>query len=131
MPNHVTNRLNLIGEQSRIDELLDKIKNDELGRGTIDFNKIIPMPEALDIESGSVESDAIKEYLKATCPITDDYGVNKLEPETYRSIVDKLDSKFYVKYTDQKIMETNLKAPNASELIKQGQIYVDNLLNYG
>ena len=40
MPNHVTNRLNLIGEQTRIDELLDKIKNDELGRGTIDFNKI-------------------------------------------------------------------------------------------
>ena len=65
MPNHVTNRLNLIGEQTRIDELLDRIKNDELGRGTIDFNKIIPMPEALDVESGSVESDAIKAYLKA------------------------------------------------------------------
>lgn len=131
MPNHVTNRLNLIGEQTRIDELLDKIKNDELGRGTIDFNKIIPMPEALDVESGSVESDAIKAYLKAACPITDDYGVKKLEPEAYRSIVGKLDSKFYVKYTDQKIMETDLNVPNASELIKQGQVYVDNLLNYG
>lgn len=93
MPNHVTNRLNLIGDQSRIDELLDKIKNDELGRGTIDFNKIIPMPEALDVESGSVESDAIKAYLKAACPITDDYGVKKLEPEAYRSIVDKLNKK--------------------------------------
>ena len=81
MPNHVTNRLNLIGEQIRIDELLDRIKNDELGRGTIDFNKIIPMPEALEVESGSVESDAIKAYLKAACPITDDYGVKKLEPK--------------------------------------------------
>ena len=128
MPNHVMNQLRLSGNQKRINELLESVKSKD---SVLDFSKIIPMPEVLDVESGSVESDAIKAYLKAACPITDDYGVKKLEPEAYRSIIGKLDSKFYVRYTDQKIMETDLKAPNASELIKQGQIYVDNLLNYG
>ena len=53
MPNHVTNNIYLKGDSDRIRELLEAIKNDEYGTGSIDFNKIIPMPESLDITSGS------------------------------------------------------------------------------
>ncbi len=41
MPNHIQNILQLSGEQSRIDKLLETIKGEDTA---IDFNKIIPMP---------------------------------------------------------------------------------------
>ena len=44
MPNHVTNVIALNGDRKQIRELLEQIQNDELGLGTMDFNKIIPMP---------------------------------------------------------------------------------------
>ena len=45
MPNHVKNVISLEGNPDRIRQMLEKIKNDEYGIGTIDFNKVIPMPE--------------------------------------------------------------------------------------
>lgn len=48
MPNHVTNVIKLNGDRKRIRELLEQIQNDELGLGTTDFNKIIPIPENID-----------------------------------------------------------------------------------
>ena len=62
MPNHVQNRVRLTGEQSRIDELLRTVQNDEEGFGTIDFNKIIPMPKELDIECSSRTEQGFKAY---------------------------------------------------------------------
>lgn len=52
MPNHITNRLEIIGEKTEVDKVLDFIKveennydNEVHGVGTIDFNKITPMPK--------------------------------------------------------------------------------------
>ena len=59
MPNYITNRLHLSGEQSRIDELLESIKGEE---SIIDFNRIIPMPESLNIEAGSRTNNGLKAY---------------------------------------------------------------------
>ena len=42
MPNHITNILTIHGTDEQVDKVLEFIKNDELGVGTIDFNKIIP-----------------------------------------------------------------------------------------
>lgn len=44
MPNHVLNIITLKGAPERITEILEKIKYDEIGIGSIDFEKIIPMP---------------------------------------------------------------------------------------
>ncbi len=62
MPNHIQNRVRLTGEQSRIDELLKTVRNDEGDLGSIDFNKIIPMPKELDIECSSRTECGIKAY---------------------------------------------------------------------
>jgi hypothetical protein len=58
MPNHVTNRLTVIGSPEQINQVFDFIKieketsEDEVfGIGTIDFNKITPMPNDLKIVS--------------------------------------------------------------------------------
>ncbi|MEC0234057.1 hypothetical protein P4H71_06895 [Paenibacillus kribbensis] len=45
MPNNITNRVKVIGTDEQIQELFEFIKNDTLGIGTIDFNKITPMPK--------------------------------------------------------------------------------------
>ena len=53
MPNHVRNIIVIETDKEKITEILDAIKNDEKGIGSIDFNKLIPMPETLNIECGS------------------------------------------------------------------------------
>ena len=62
MPNHVTNRIKLSGEPERIRAVMEEIKNDEIGLGSVDFNKIIPMPESLNITAGSVTDKGLKAY---------------------------------------------------------------------
>lgn len=60
MPNHVENLIILSGEPSEINKMLEAVKSDEYGLGTIDFNKVIPMPKSLDITCGSITSRGIK-----------------------------------------------------------------------
>ncbi len=60
MPNYVTNIVTFTGNQDEINDLLDRIKNDEAGIGTIDFNKITPLPEELCIEAGSKTDRGLK-----------------------------------------------------------------------
>lgn len=62
MPNHVENIITLKGDEKKIREVLEAIKSDDYGLGTVDFNKIIPMPESLNIESGSKTDRGLKLY---------------------------------------------------------------------
>jgi hypothetical protein len=62
MPNYVENIVSFQGDKEKIQEMLEAIKNDTCGVGTIDFNKVIPMPETLDIESGSRTDRGLKAY---------------------------------------------------------------------
>ncbi len=45
MPNHITNIVDVSGDESRIQAMLKAIQSDEFGIGSVDFNKIIPMPD--------------------------------------------------------------------------------------
>lgn len=40
MPNHITTRIKITGDPEAVKRVLNKIKNDEFGMGTIDFEKI-------------------------------------------------------------------------------------------
>ena len=59
MPNHLMSKIHFSGEQSRIDELLESIKGEET---LFDFNRVIPMPESLNIEAGSHTENGLKAY---------------------------------------------------------------------
>jgi hypothetical protein len=59
MPNHITNELTLIGEQSKIDELLSKVKGDNID---FDFNTFAPMPEELKGTMSPAKIVTQKEY---------------------------------------------------------------------
>jgi hypothetical protein len=57
MPNHIQNRLEIIGKKSEVNKILTAIKGEPFEDGIerrIDFNKILPMPKSLEIESGSL-----------------------------------------------------------------------------
>lgn len=45
MPNHISNKLKVIGTDDQVKEVMEFIKIDSEGIGTIDFNKITPMPK--------------------------------------------------------------------------------------
>ena len=44
MPNHDINNIRISGDPALIRELLESVQADEQSLGSIDFNKIIPMP---------------------------------------------------------------------------------------
>lgn len=68
MPNHVQNIVRLQGDEKRIREVLEAVKNDQYGIGSVDFEKIIPMPPSLHIECGSKTDrglNAYRDFLKS------------------------------------------------------------------
>ena len=68
MPNHVSNTITFECDEKRLKEILDAIKFESdaevehTGIGTLDFNKIIPMPKSLEIEAGSTTDRGLKAY---------------------------------------------------------------------
>ena len=62
MPNHIINNIRIFGTPALIRKLLESIQDDEQSLGTIDFNKIIPMPESLRIECGSNTDKGLKAF---------------------------------------------------------------------
>ncbi|GHU80732.1 hypothetical protein FACS1894191_6640 [Clostridia bacterium] len=77
MPNHVKNIVTFQCDEDKRREILEKIKDDALGIGSIDFNKIIPRPESLDMAAGSEETRCIRLYLTAVDPAAGDFGREK------------------------------------------------------
>lgn len=59
MPNYITNRLVINGDNDKVKQVIDFLKstNDKGEDVAIDFNKIIPMPESLKVESSSMGDD--------------------------------------------------------------------------
>lgn len=134
MPNHVTNYVELIGEQYVINELLEKVKYDNKDIGTLDFNKIIPMPEPLNIESGSNEDRYIKAYLRAAWSSDDtDYGVPKISKDVFERYIYCLNrNTLLFPYDRNDIINLNLSSiPDADKCIAEGKKYIDNLRDYG
>lgn len=56
MPNWVLNKVYFHGDKDRIEQLKNFVKSEE---SAFDFNKIVPMPESLNVTSGSDETIAI------------------------------------------------------------------------
>ena len=81
----VCNELRVSGDPQMVEKMLDAIQNEEEGLGSIDFNKIIPVPK--DIYNGSLEKAAIEknnnnlsEWLK------DNWGVQKSICSSYSPV---------------------------------------------
>ena len=86
MPNHITNILEFDCSPERFQEIAEFLRaNPDEPLGNVDFNKLIPMPESLAIESGSrgeTGYKAYKEFEVMSMPL-DDVAKAQLE-QTYR-----------------------------------------------
>ena len=76
MPNHIINTIRLTGDREKISELLESVKDNRFGIGSLDFNKVIPMPESLQIETSSSMERGLKAYKEFVDICTFD-GANK------------------------------------------------------
>jgi hypothetical protein len=63
MPNWCSNRITVYGSQEELEEFMAKVGHPDKGGKGLDFEKIIPMPESLKIESGSYSDLALSYYL--------------------------------------------------------------------
>jgi len=139
MPNHFMSKIYLEGDQKRIQEMLEHVKYDDGDIGSLDCNKIIPMPESLNMESGSIEWESIGAYLSKVNPLNTDFPIDdKLSFEEFNKINDILDDTIGFRHLCT-IMSYQHIAHNANarfrmspdEFIDLGAKYVSNLLKYG
>ena len=63
MPNWVANILEIRAEGAKLHEILNAIKHDDGILGSVDFNKLIPMPKDLDLTEGSITDESIEAFL--------------------------------------------------------------------
>ena len=133
MPNHITNILKFEGDSEQVHAMLDKIKSDELGFGSIDFNKIIPMPESLNIEAGSRTDDALYVCMVALNPAVPDMGIPKLSREEYQKLEIVVSQSKGVQFMqpDAQRIGRVLKHTILSDAIATGQVVISNFLQYG
>ena len=141
MPNHVINRLEFECSEERLKEILSAICYDDsseaerTGIGTIDFNKITPMPPSLDIESGSSTDRGINLYLTSVNPSVRYYGKEKMDPVAFTSLTERLNgSRSFLRHnaalTPEEIQSATLYH-SEDELLQLGKTAVENLMQYG
>lgn len=140
MPNHVMNKVIFDGPDKKIKEILEAIQYDpdpkdeeNTGIGSIDFNKIIPMPPELEIEAGWATSVSIRVYLTAVNPLTLDYGVPKMDAGEFKKLLDILDSSrlissFKREFSDEE-MHDYLK--DGTDYMGSGKQAMENITKYG
>lgn len=123
MPNHVTNILN-----AKDLIVLPIFTEDEDGEKQLDFNKIIPMPEELNINSGD-EKTLISCYLTKV----QDVEIMKIVKNYYENhMVLKLFSAPHI-LTDEELSDImNRYSPRTyDDLVECGKVCVDNIIKYG
>lgn len=142
MPNHVMNRVFFECSDEKAREIRHTVmydpdpENEEYtGLGTIDFNKLIPMPPTLMIESGSETSHGIEIYLHAVNPATDDYSVSKMQEDDFRALVNSLRKEAMfggpAAKLDQETIDKYTKHSTFEKLAKLGKTAADNMVKYG
>jgi len=125
MPNHVRNILTFEAEGEILHRILDDIKNDEKGIGSIDFNKLIPMPPELNIEKGSRTSEGCKLYENITdriINIKQRMGNPSITADEY--IACEIEAKNIKE-------EFNNMPDDQKEMFNLGKQYFANVNNYG
>jgi len=122
MPNWVRNKVSFEGTSDKIKSMLDSIKsvNKNGDVNFIDFDKIIPMPESLKIESGTSTDTgmALVKYLNG------DYSELK-KMLSYQWVTND-----GIK-TVEELFEDFKKRENFEKTIEQGKKAIFNLENYG
>ena len=125
MPNHITSRLTATGSPVAVKAFWEAISGDvdeDNAPILIDFNKIIPMPESLDIESGSRTRKGLELFqafmVESMAVSFTSLNNARSEAENAKSVLDLVDK--YVKMAD-----------NDPEIFELGKQAYMNIEQYG
>lgn len=117
MPNHITSRLKITGEATKVAEVFNFIKADEPDKDgkyrLFDLEKIVPMPKALDIDSSSLGEDGVRYLIGMSS--------NILERSAYEK------SSHYAHMKDMEINNPKM----FDKAMEEGKIRLHNIANYG
>lgn len=134
MPNNVTNEIKFYGQPEDIKAVRSLIKGSKDDLPMIDFNRLIPMPESLNIEEGSMTRDAIRLYLTMMNPDAPYHDESPMSRERFGSITRKLSKMMYMRYTpilsEERIREMT-RNTSVDDLMDLGAKAVHNLVKYG
>lgn len=133
MPNWVRNKITIIADNA--EEIIQSIvTKDENGQDQVDFNKIVPRPESLNIISGTITNDCVNLYLNSIAK-TDEFRkyitvavLNKKNfigkrPEDFDKDIQRCLE--FDDFGNGKIFKTK------DDVLAYGKQALDNLLNYG
>ena len=128
MANICENRLEFIGDENIIRELLKLTKSD---KSDFDFNKIIPMPESLHIEESSLTNEALNFFIMAIDPENPQIGdVRKFSREEFNAFLQAgIDRVEYLPDFAKQVLKFDKDEYEA--YIKLGQTAAENYMNYG
>lgn len=116
MPNWTTNTVILHGTKNRLDEIKELLRSEE---NVFDFDKIIPMPASLNIESGGIMGMAMA------------LAEPEKNPAAYQSAKEKLKN-MHLPYTMHEIPKGCKNVLETEEDIAAiGRIYLKNQEKYG
>lgn len=134
MPNNVTNEIKFYGQPEDIKVVRSLIKGSKDDLPMIDFNRLIPMPESLNIEEGSRTNDAISLYLTMMNPDAPHHDENPMSRERFGAVTRKLSTTMFMRYTpvlsEERIREMT-RNTNIDDLLDLGAKAVYNLMKYG
>ena len=142
MPNHVMNRITLDCSEERAKEIMNAVQYDpdtddeeNTGCGTLDFNKLIPMPPSLMIEAGSSTEQGIEIYLTAVNPDTPDYDLPKMTAGEFERLLKDLNAErrftLYKPRLSEEEIRNYTRYSSFGKLADIGKQAINNLLNYG
>lgn len=117
MPNHITTKIEFV---TKGEEILEYIKNEEQ---LFDFNKVIPMPESLDVEESSLSSYAFLYTL--TDKFQNLHKFKKYESKLRTLYIGEFDLNYAQKYVKENDVENN------PEFLKLGEQLLNNYEEYG
>lgn len=132
MANWIHNELTIeLEDNSLLEKIEEKLKGDN---GSLDFNKVIPMPKTMNVESGSLEGDRLKYFcLKTNTPMPNNLGKYRL----YQMV--KKDGTAYTLKDYEEFLEHHEHQrmgycgnPNTKEAwLKEGKKIYINITKYG
>ena len=125
MPNNVTNEIKFYGQPEDIKVVRSLIKGSKDDRPMIDFNRLIPMPESLNIEEGIRMNDAISLYLTMMNPDAPHHDENPMSRERFGAVTRKLSTTMFMRYTpvlsEERIREMT-RNTNVDDLLDLGAV---------
>ncbi len=129
MPNIIINKIKFNGDKKSIDTLLNSIRTETTnGTAFIDFNNIVPMPEALDVE------ESTDTYRAIVCFLTEKLTKvpSRLNTSSKKILEETVNYMFDNNWATS--IYRDLKRNYVDELdtfYELGKMYVDNYKNYG